>query len=54
MWERSEPLRQGAQEVGKGFVRAWSELATSFGKAAEKIQAEKAETPAGEEGQKSS
>jgi len=54
MWERSEPLRQGAQEVGKGFVRAWSELATSFGKAAEKIQAEKAEAPAGEEGQKSS
>jgi len=54
MWERSEPLRQGAQEVGKGFVRAWSELATSFGKAAEKIQTEKAERPAGEEGQKSS
>jgi hypothetical protein len=54
VWERSEPLRQGAQEVGKGFVRAWSELATSFGKAAEKIQTQKAETPAGEESHKSS
>jgi len=54
MWERSEPLRQGAQEVGKGFVRAWSELATSFGKAAEKVQTQKAETPAGEESHKSS
>lgn len=54
MWERSEPLRQGAQEVGKGFVRAWSELATSFGKAAEKIQAERAARSAGEESRKSS
>jgi len=50
VWERSEPLRQGAQEVGHGLVRAWSEIATSFGKAAEKIQTEKV---AGEEGQKS-
>jgi len=49
MWERSEPLRQGAQEVGKGFVRAWSELATSFGKAAEKVQSEKDKAAAGEE-----
>lgn len=48
-WERAEPLRQGAQEVGKGFVRAWSELAASFGKAAEKIQTEKTAPPAGEE-----
>ena len=24
VWERSEPLRQGAQEVGHGLVRAWS------------------------------
>ena len=39
MWDRSQPLRQGAQEVGQGLVRAWSELAASFGKAAEKIQA---------------
>lgn len=52
-WERSEPLRQGAQEVGKGFVRAWSELAASFGKAATKIQtADKSST--GEEGHKPS
>ncbi len=48
-WERAEPLRQGAQEVGKGFVRAWSELAASFGKAATKIQS--TEKP-GEEGHK--
>ena len=55
MWERSEPLRQGAQEVGQGLVRAWAELATSFGKAAEKIQAEKAaKTAAGEESHKPS
>jgi hypothetical protein len=49
-WERAEPLRQGAQEVGKGFIRAWSELSASFGKAAEKIQTEKAAE--GEEGHK--
>jgi predicted nucleic acid-binding Zn-ribbon protein len=54
MWERSEPLRQGAQEVGQGLVRAWSELAASFGKAAERIQAERAKNPAGEEGHKPS
>lgn len=41
MWERAEPLRQGAQEVGQGFLRAWSELAGSFGKAAEKMQADR-------------
>lgn len=41
MWDRAEPLRQGAQEVGQGFVRAWSELAGSFGKAAEKMQADR-------------
>ena len=40
-WVRSEPLRQGAQEVGHGFLRAWSEIAASFGKAAEKVQAER-------------
>jgi hypothetical protein len=50
MWERSEPLRQGAQEVGQGLIRAWSELAASFGKAAERIQAERAKNAAGEEG----
>jgi predicted nucleic acid-binding Zn-ribbon protein len=54
MWERSEPLRQGAQEVGQGLVRAWSELAASFGKAAERIQAERAKNAAGEEGHKPS
>ncbi|MEZ5828896.1 MAG: hypothetical protein R3D30_03860 [Hyphomicrobiales bacterium] len=52
MWERSEPLRQGAQEVGKGMVRAWSEIAASFGKAAEKIQSEKDKAAAGGEEQK--
>ena len=41
LWERSEPLRQGAQEVGHGLVRAWSEIAASFGKAAEKMQADR-------------
>jgi hypothetical protein len=53
-WERAEPLRQGAQEVGKGLVRAWSELAASFGKAAEKIQTEKDTAASGEEGHKPS
>jgi hypothetical protein len=48
-WERAEPLRQGAQEVGKGFVRAWGELAASFGKAAEKVQSEKDKAATGEE-----
>jgi len=51
VWERSEPLRQGAQEVGHGLVRAWSEIATSFGKAAEKIQTDKV---AGQHGHKAS
>jgi hypothetical protein len=41
-WDRSEPLRHGAQEVGQGFLRAWSEIAASFNKAAEKVQAERA------------
>lgn len=50
MWERSEPLRLGAQEVGQGFLRAWTEIASSFGKAAEKIQSEKDKSAAsGEE-----
>ncbi len=51
VWERSEPLRQGAQEVCHGFVRAWSEIAASFGKAAEKIQTDKV---AREQGHKAS
>ena len=49
MWERAEPLRQGAQEVGHGLVRAWSEIAASFGKAAEKMQADKTKAAAGKE-----
>jgi predicted nucleic acid-binding Zn-ribbon protein len=55
VWERSEPLRQGAQEVGQGFIRAWSEIAASFGKAADKIQTAAAQKPASsasEEGHK--
>src|SRR5262245_4195286 len=37
MWERSEPFRQGAQDVGEGLVRAWAELRASFGKAANRL-----------------
>ena len=37
MWERSQPLRQGAQDVGEGLARAWAELRASFGKAANRI-----------------
>ncbi|MGH6793430.1 MAG: hypothetical protein ACRECF_11930 [Methyloceanibacter sp.] len=51
MWERSEPLRLDAQEVGQGFARAWTEIAAAFGKAAEKIQNEK-DKPATASGQK--
>jgi phage tail tape-measure protein len=40
MWERSEPLRQGAADVGVGLARAWAELRASFGKAAERLQTE--------------
>ena len=50
MWERSEPLRQSAQELGHGFLRAWSEIAASFGKAAEKLQTEKTDNTTGKEG----
>jgi len=38
IWERSEPLRQGAKDVGEGLVRAWSELSASFGKAANRLR----------------
>ncbi len=41
VWERSEPLRQGAKDVGEGLVRAWGELWTSFGKAAGRLHTEK-------------
>jgi DNA polymerase III gamma/tau subunit len=40
MWERSEPLRQGAKDVGEGLARAWTELRASFGKAAGRLHAE--------------
>ena len=42
MWERSEPLRQGAQDVGGGLVRAWVELRASFGKAANRLSSSEA------------
>jgi hypothetical protein len=47
MWERSEPFRQGAKDVGEGLVRAWGELRSSFGKAAGRMQgtAGPAQTP---------
>jgi hypothetical protein len=40
MWERAEPLRQGAKDVGEGLGRAWVELRASFGKAAGRLQPE--------------
>lgn len=40
MWERSEPLRQGAKDVGEGLLRAWSEVRASFGKAAGRLHTE--------------
>jgi predicted nucleic acid-binding Zn-ribbon protein len=40
MWERAEPLRQGAKDVGEGLSRAWVELRASFGKAAGRLQTE--------------
>jgi hypothetical protein len=40
VWERSEPLRQGAKDVGEGLARAWGELRASFGKAAGRLQTE--------------
>jgi|SRR6478736_74157 hypothetical protein len=38
VWERSEPLRQGAKDVGEGLVRAWTEVRASLGKAASRLQ----------------
>ena len=49
LWTRAEPLRQGAQEVGQGFLRAWSEIAASFGKAAEKVQTERTKDSSNDE-----
>ena len=39
-WERLEPLRQGAKDVGEGLARAWTELRASFGKAAGRLHTE--------------
>jgi hypothetical protein len=44
MWERSEPLRQGARDVGEGLVSAWAELRASFGKAAGRLSSESPST----------
>lgn len=40
VWEKSEPLRQGAKDVGEGLARAWTELRASFGKAAGRLHTE--------------
>ncbi|MFO7476968.1 MAG: hypothetical protein R6X03_01205 [Methyloceanibacter sp.] len=40
VWERAEPLRQGAKDVGEGLLRAWGEVRASFGKAAGRLQTE--------------
>lgn len=40
IWEKSQPLREGAKDVGEGLARAWGELRTSFGKAAQRLQTE--------------
>ena len=40
VWERSEPLRQGARDVGEGMIRAWSEIRASLGKAAGRLNTE--------------
>jgi hypothetical protein len=46
VWERSEPLRQGAKDVGEGLARAWGELRASFGKAAGRLNTETGASPA--------
>jgi hypothetical protein len=45
VWERSEPLRQGAKDVGEGLARAWTELRASFGKAAGRLHTDEAASP---------
>ena len=45
MWERAEPLREGARDVGEGLVRAWGELRASFGKAANRLSSSAADSP---------
>ncbi|HLO22661.1 MAG TPA: hypothetical protein VK193_04490 [Methyloceanibacter sp.] len=46
VWERSEPLRQGARDVGEGMARAWLEIRASLGKAATRLNTEQS-TPNG-------
>lgn len=46
VWERSEPLRQGAKDVGEGLARAWTELRASFGKAAGRLNSESSSSTA--------
>ncbi|MGH6748618.1 MAG: hypothetical protein ACRECI_04785 [Methyloceanibacter sp.] len=46
VWERSEPLRQGAKDVGEGVFRAWTEIRASLGKAAGRLNTEQS-TPNG-------
>ena len=41
MWEKAQPLREGAKDVGEGLLKAWGELRASFGKAAQRLQDEK-------------
>jgi hypothetical protein len=45
VWERSEPLRQGAKDVGEGLARAWTELRASFGKAAGRLHTDETASP---------
>jgi hypothetical protein len=45
VWERSEPLRQGAKDVGEGLVRAWTEVRASLGKAASRLQEDANKAP---------
>jgi hypothetical protein len=40
VWERSEPLRRGAKDVGEGLLKAWGEVRASFGKAAGRLHTE--------------
>ncbi|MEZ0283074.1 hypothetical protein [Methyloceanibacter sp.] len=40
MWEKAQPLREGAKDVGEGLLRAWGELRASFGKAAQRLHTE--------------
>jgi hypothetical protein len=37
LWQSSEPLRQGARDLGEGVGRAWAELKASFSKASSRL-----------------